>query len=541
MSRAQQIEQTAARWVLLREEAEWSPSDEAELERWLLESDAHQVAYWRLEAGWREADRIGSIGAAPARHYDGLGGWGRPLAIAASLLLVFTLVLFQLPRWPFGDVAGAQTKFETAVGGHRVVSLDDGSLVELNTDTAIKAAVSDDHRAVWLDRGEAFFDVAKQSGQAFVIYAGARTITVLGTKFSVRRDGRDVVIAVLEGRVRVEDGPSASSDRAATITAGNVAVARDESTVVTKSAQAVQQHLAWRNGLVVFDGVTLASAAEQLNRYNRKQLVLGDMDISGLLVQGSYPARGVDAFARMLGQAYGLDVQNAPGQVILSKRYARASLPKQLRPDLFTPRPRAVPDSVPGCGQDGGDCAVIPLSSPKPPPAALASIPDSKVVRDAQNWNILHKLYPARALAAGEEGLVGFTVKIDGRGDPTSCKITHTSGFPLLDLETCKLIMVHATFKRPTGSTPSQQRSYEGVVNWKLPRSPLAAAPEALKPIAEAKAPEEMICKRITPTGSNIPSERVCMRKSEWQRVSEETKRVYIERRAGVCSSYPDC
>ena len=536
MSRAQHIEEQAARWVLLREEPSWSSADEAELEQWLAETDAHKVAFWRLESGWREADRIASIGAPPrtvAQRFDGLNWWAKPLAIAASLLLVFTLLL-QLPGLPFGGSSPSpQTEFETAIGGHKVVSLGDGSRVELNTDTAIKAAVDDDRRAVWLDRGEAFFDVAKQPGQAFVIYAGARTITVLGTKFSVRRSGRDVVVAVLEGRVRVEDTPASGSDREATITAGDVAVARDGSTVVTKSAEAVQQQLAWRNGLLMFDGATLASAAQQFNRYNRKQLVLGDAAASGLLVEGSFQARNLDAFTRLLERSYGLDVQDGGGRIILSsQRIASRDLPRQLRPDLFASRPRnTAVDAGPGCGPGGTECAVIPLSSPAPK-VQTAGAPDIKAVRDAKNWEVLHKLYPARALAAGEEGMVGFTVKIDGRGNPTSCKITHTSGHPLLDLETCKLILVNATFKRPAGLSPSQQRSYEGVVNWKLPTSPLASVPAVPKVIAEAAAPEEMVCRRIAVTGSNIPSERICMPKSEWERASDESKRAYQEREA---------
>ena len=531
MSRAQQIEDLAARWVLQREERSWSPADEAELDSWLAESDAHKVAFWRLESGWREADRIASIGApAPAMGWsNAMQRWGRPLAIAASLLLAAIFLLQQAPRLPFFGSADAQpSAFATAVGGYKVVSLEDGSRVELNTDTVIKAEVDDDSRAVWLDRGEAFFDIAKQSGRKFVIYAGARTITVLGTKFSVRRNGRDVVVAVLEGRVRVEDAPAAGSDREATVTAGNVAVARDGSTLVTRSAEAVQQQLAWRNGMLMFDGATLASAAQQFNRYNRKQLVLGDMEASGILVDGSFRARNIDAFTRMLQQAYGLDVDNRGGRVILSssRRIARPSLPRQLRPDLFTPR---VPQArrEPGCGVAGGECAVIPLTPPPAPVQTATS--DVKAVRDAQNWQVLHKLYPARALAAGEEGMVGFTVKIDGRGDPTSCKITHTSGHPLLDLETCKLIMVHATFKRPAGLTPSQERAYEGVVNWKLPTSPLASVPPVPQAIAEARAPEEMICRRVAVTGSNIPSARQCLPKSQWQRLSDESKRPFVE------------
>lgn len=140
-------------------------------------------------------------------------------------------------------------------------------------------------------------------------------------------------------------------------------------------------------------------------------------------------------------------------------------------------------------------------------------------MRDERNWSVLHRLYPRRALEAREEGLVGFTVRIDSRGDPTQCRITQSSGHPLLDMETCQLIMVHADFKRPSGGSRSQQRWYEGVVNWKLPAA-TAAAPVASPPIASKAEVDEMICKRFPRTGSNVAIDRVCMRKSEWSRES---------------------
>lgn len=551
MSRAALIEEQAAKWVLLREEPLWSDAEDAAFQAWMAESDAHKVAFWRLESGWRAADRIASIGGAPRFAPHGLGWgsvnwgavhWGKPLALAASLLLVLSLLVMQAGL-PFGQSPpAASAEYETGVGGHKIVSLNDGSRVELNTDTQIKAAVDGDGRAVWLDRGEAFFDVAKQSGEKFVIYAGARTITVLGTKFSVRRSGDEVVVAVLEGRVRVQDAPAFGRDRQATITAGDIAVARDGNTIVTKSADAVQSQLAWRNGMLEFDGTTLASAVEQFNRYNRKQLVLSDSSLAGIRIDGSFRARNVDAFSYLLESAYGLNVQNDSARILLSsRRMASRDLPKQLRPDILSPRattPAPAPPS--GCGTAGGDCAVIPLSAPAP---ATETAPEAsvKAVRDAKNWDVLHKLYPARALAAGEEGLVGFLVGIDGRGNPTSCKITHSSGHPLLDLETCKLILVNAVFKRPAGTLPSQTRLYEGVVNWKLPTSPLAAVPAVPKPIAEAHAPEEMICRRVQRTGSNIPAVRQCWPKSEWQKLSDDTKRGFVDRPKLQCGSGTTC
>ncbi|GAA4713740.1 FecR domain-containing protein [Sphingomonas lutea] len=545
MSRAAQIEELAAHWVLRREERSWDEADEAQFAAWMDESDAHKVAFWRLENGWRAADRIASIGAPPRLVHDGFRSiaWTKPLALAASLLLVFTLIVMQTGL-PFGGTSAplSSAKFETGVGGHKVVSLGDGSRVELNTDTIIKAAVDEDSRAVWLHRGEAFFDVAKQPGQKFVIYAGARTITVLGTKFSVRRNGAEVVVAVLEGRVRVEDAPAFGADREATITAGDIAIAKNGNTVVTKSAEAVQSQLAWREGLLKFDGVTLASAAQQFNRYNRKQLVIGDVDASGLLIEGIFRARNVDAFARLLQNAYGLNVQDESGRFVLSsRRMASKTLPKQIRPELLAPQRAsdAATDTGPDCGTGGSGCAVIPLSAPAP--RVQTASQTTKAIREGRNWDVLHKLYPARALAAGEEGLVGFTVRLDSRGNPMSCKITHTSGHPLLDMETCKLILVNAVFKKPAGVTGSQQRAYEGVVNWKLPTTPLTAVPAVPKVIAEAQAPEELVCKRVQRTGSNIPSERQCMPKSEWLKASESSKRAYIDTARRNCGGTADC
>ena len=129
MSRAREIEDLAALWVVRREEPFWSSAEQEELDRWLAESDAHKAAYWRLEHGWHQADRIASLGdysPRPERRFGSLGWW-KPLAIAASLLLVFTIFALQRTSLPFAGQEQVQTmQFATAVGGHKIVDLPDG-------------------------------------------------------------------------------------------------------------------------------------------------------------------------------------------------------------------------------------------------------------------------------------------------------------------------------------------------------------------------------------------------------------------------------
>lgn len=131
----------------------------------------------------------------------------------------------------------------------------------------------------------------------------------------------------------------------------------------------------------------------------------------------------------------------------------------------------------------------------------LAAVPagaqttDPKAAQDKLNWDIFQKLYPPRALAAHEEGAVGFTVTLNNKGDVTGCQVTHSSGHPLLDEETCKVITMNAVFKPDPNLGPSQTKTHEGLITWKLPQWATSLAPP--KPVAPAAAPEKMVCKKV--------------------------------------------
>ena len=152
---------------------------------------------------------------------------------------------------------------------------------------------------------------------------------------------------------------------------------------------------------------------------------------------------------------------------------------------------------------------------------ALAQTAEQKA-QNASNWDVFLKLYPKRALEAREEGAVGFTVTLDNKGDVTGCQVTHSSGHPLLDEETCKLVTLNAVFKADPALGPSQTKTSEGVINWRLPDSKAAlAAPVAVAPAA---APEKVVCKKTLRTGTLADYERTCMTPTEWAKQSDAMK-----------------
>jgi len=319
------IEEQAARWLLRREEPGWSAGDQAALESWLEESMAHKAAYWRLEEGWRRAGRLAALGSEPAvptPWADRLHLYWQPLAMAASLLVMasggLALAWFGMP---FGErpAAIAEARFETPVGGRRSLALPDGSRIELNTATRLRTAIGDDGRDVWLDSGEAYFEVAHAQGRPFRVHVGSRTVTVLGTRFSVRRDGEKVRVAVVEGRVRIDPARGARDERSATIGGGDLAIVQGAATLVAVSdAERVEIGLAWRDGLLRFERVTLAEAAAEFNRYNRKQVIVADPQVAAIRIGGSFQASNVDAFVRLLRDAYGISVETEGDRVTIS-------------------------------------------------------------------------------------------------------------------------------------------------------------------------------------------------------------------------------
>ncbi len=313
MTRAQDIEAKAAKWLMLREQPQWSQADQAALDGWLDESMAHKAAFWRLEHTWQVAGRIGAIGALnnapPARHTGLPLKWWQASALAASVLLAIALI--GLHSRPTSAPQAHADTFDTGIGGHRIVALVEGSRIEMNTATRLRTLISNQRRDVWLDRGEAFFEVAHIEDSLFVVHAGPRTITVVGTQFSVRRDADKVTVAVLKGRVRVEDPMRGESSATTTVTPGDVAIGEGSSTIVTsKPIAAIEAKLTWREGRLVFAATSLAEVADEFNRYNHRQLVIADPAVAAIRISGTFRASNVEAFVRLLKEAYGLKVES---------------------------------------------------------------------------------------------------------------------------------------------------------------------------------------------------------------------------------------
>lgn len=310
---ANEIEDQALDWLLRKDRGNWSSQDQAAFDAWLSESWSNTVTYWRLDAAWDRANRLGAM-RHPA-HSQGLLPQQRArktiLKVAAAVVLATAagLVGFYHPSAP-GD------RYATDVGGHETLSLADGTRIELNTDTAIRVSLTNDRRSVQIEKGEAFFDVKHDARRPFTVVGGNARVVDLGTQFSVRRENDRLQVALLEGRAQV----SVTNAGTASLLPGDVAMATATAVSVVKKPLAnLGKDLAWRRGVLVFDNTTLAEAAAQFNRYNHTKLVLANASVAQVTVGGTFATNDVAAFARVATGVFGLHVESKDGEILVSR------------------------------------------------------------------------------------------------------------------------------------------------------------------------------------------------------------------------------
>ncbi|WP_340318175.1 FecR family protein [Rhizorhabdus argentea] len=333
MTHHSSLEQEAALFLVRSQEPGWSDADQRELDRWLEQSMAHKAAFWRLQNGGDRVDRHLMSALAQEEPDSGFPDWLRgrfqiaitrpvtpllrPTLLAASIMIMsiagYLALTAQEPRPEYSEHV---TKF----GQIGKLALADGSRVELNTDSGVRIANSRAERTLWLERGEAYFEVAKDKDRPFVVHAGSRRVTVLGTKFAVRRQGNDITVSVLEGRVRVTPGPGPDGGSTMLI-AGEIAATDGQSMLVSADRLAqIRKSLSWRFSMLAFDNITLREAAAQFNRYNVRQLAIVGLDAQNQRISGSFRIDNAEGFADLLEHAYGLEVRRLEDRIEITSR-----------------------------------------------------------------------------------------------------------------------------------------------------------------------------------------------------------------------------
>ncbi len=210
-------------------------------------------------------------------------------------------------------------RYVTRIGEQKTVELKDGSTVTLNTGSELMVDINDNSRRMMLQRGEVFFDVAKDPLRPFSVALGDRAITALGTQFNIRKEPQKFSLAVIEGVVAIHREGESASPTAAKLSAvrGKRVYVRDSSqrrieagTIVEfdVAQQELSGYLAdditkisgWRTGILRFDAVPLYLVVKELNRYSGRKILIEDASVIDLELYASVHLSKLDTALSVL-------------------------------------------------------------------------------------------------------------------------------------------------------------------------------------------------------------------------------------------------
>ena len=328
----------AATWAARLADGQVPTEQQDEFEAWLDADPLNGAVLEEIVGAWRSVEHYATSPQVMALREAALASARRGAQKPTRRTLVWGLIAATLMLMAGGAGLWAwltPATYETGVGERRVVALSDGSKVSLDGATLVRVGYTRENRRLWLERGRAKFEVAKDPLRPFSVSAADKVVVATGTAFSVELVQKQVRVVLYEGRVAlleraggqarrpvaVEDGARrASADRL--LTPGRELImrqdepSRPEALAVVSQADPVRS-LSWEAGFLVFDDESLGVVVERMNRYADRPLTVGDAATANVRISGVFRAGDTAALVQGLGAAFSLQARPGPDGLTL--------------------------------------------------------------------------------------------------------------------------------------------------------------------------------------------------------------------------------
>lgn len=287
----------AARWYAVLQSPDVSHADQRAWQHWLTEASSHRLAWQEVERVQASLTRVPGQVAAPAlrgaalTRRELLNRLGM-IAVAAPLgLLAWRLAPWE--QW--------QAQYATATGEQQSLILADGSQLVLNTATSADADFTPRQRRITLYQGEILIQTAPDPqlpARPFLVDTPQGRIQALGTRFTVRSEGDETRVAVLEKTVRVFTGNG--NNRRDIHHGEQLRFTRDH---LGQTTPAHSSTGSWASGNLMVVDMPLGELVKELARYRSGHLACSKA-IAGIKVSGTFPLADTDRALALISQTF---------------------------------------------------------------------------------------------------------------------------------------------------------------------------------------------------------------------------------------------
>ncbi|WP_226666115.1 FecR family protein [Microbulbifer aggregans] len=322
MSRTEVVDESiraaAAEWFARQQSSAMSAGDVDAMEQWLQEDTRHRLAFAQCQQLCLMSDMLKDdpelnqglpeVRKAVRRRTR----WRWISGAAAVVLVAVSAVLIQQHY--------SVDYYQTAIGEQRVVHLQDGSTLMLNTNSRVGVRYARRERGLILEKGEAFFMVAKNPARPFVVNVQGSEVRALGTAFNVALREGDVQVAVTQGVVEVKARDRSGHQRPlARMLPGQGVRYRlsepgENTGVIPINLEKVT---AWQTSRIYFDDERLEDAIAEYNRYTTRKVVLVGDGLADERISGVFNIGDADALAFALEQGLGARVNKNEQRILV--------------------------------------------------------------------------------------------------------------------------------------------------------------------------------------------------------------------------------
>ncbi|WP_426236289.1 FecR domain-containing protein [Pseudomonas sp. TWP3-2] len=265
-----------------------SPLEREEFAKWHAAHEEHARAWRQLGM----LDQRFSVANGPARSAllqsrEGIRRRVRAIGSGvASVVAVIGLALFTGDRYLPLDYWLADQR--TATGEQRTVHLADGTVLNLNTHSAVDVRFDARQRLIVLQDGEILVETGHGDARPFIVQTAEGSMRALGTRFLVKREDAGTRLSVLKSAVAAH--PQANPHEQILREGQQVLIRNNglESVIALNPGAD-----AWTRGMLVVDNARLEDLVHELSRYRRGHLGI-DPEVADLRITGSFPLHDTD-------------------------------------------------------------------------------------------------------------------------------------------------------------------------------------------------------------------------------------------------------
>jgi transmembrane sensor len=237
-------------------------------------------------------------------------------AAAAAIIIGLATVIFFISRQKNFNI---KTSYASADNRLEIL-LEDSSVVWLNRNSLLKVLGNfNEGRRELVLKGEAFFEVKKNSAKPFIIYTGNTVTRVIGTSFNlfenIERDR--VEIAVNEGKVLFTTKKPLHKRQQIILLASEKGQYSNSTHKIEKIKLTDKNYLSWKTREIKFKNTPIAEVCELLSHDFNMIITAEGNNINEIRLTASFKNKSLDEILNIISLTINAQIIRQEGKIVI--------------------------------------------------------------------------------------------------------------------------------------------------------------------------------------------------------------------------------